>query len=79
MDAQQEYFAPLGRLVLPGGPKAVEQIARALRCHRQLLADAFSVRGWRVWHILGDRCEEHRLPSFARVSGGGILYPARAS
>jgi nicotinamidase-related amidase len=30
IDAQQEYFAPLGKLVLPAGPAAVERIARAL-------------------------------------------------
>jgi nicotinamidase-related amidase len=30
IDAQQEYFAPLGKVVLPDGPAAVTQIARAL-------------------------------------------------
>ena len=30
IDAQQEYFAPLGKVVLPGGPAAVARIARAL-------------------------------------------------
>ena len=30
IDAQQEYFAPLGKVVLPGGPAAVASIARAL-------------------------------------------------
>ena len=30
IDAQQEYFAPLGKVVLPGGPAAVKRIARAL-------------------------------------------------
>ena len=46
------------------------------RCHRQLLADAFLVRGWAVRHILEDRCEEHRLPPFAKPQGERILYPA---
>jgi uncharacterized protein (DUF488 family) len=46
------------------------------RCHRQLLADAFLVRGWSVRHIFEDRCEEHELPPFARRSGTRILYPA---
>ena len=45
------------------------------RCHRQLLADAFVVRGWTARHILEDRCEEHQLPSFARVDGTRVLYP----
>lgn len=48
------------------------------RCHRQLLADAFLVRGWPVRHILDDRCEEHRLPPFARASGSRLLYPGEA-
>ncbi len=48
------------------------------RCHRQLLADAFTVRGWTVRHILDDRCEEHRLPPFARPDGARIVYPAEA-
>jgi nicotinamidase-related amidase len=34
IDAQQEYFAPLGKVVLPGGPAAVKNIARVLRWAR---------------------------------------------
>jgi nicotinamidase-related amidase len=30
IDAQQEYFAPVGKVVLPDGPTAVKGIARAL-------------------------------------------------
>jgi nicotinamidase-related amidase len=30
IDAQQEYFAPIGKVVLPDAPGAVKQIARAL-------------------------------------------------
>ncbi len=30
IDAQQEYFAPAGKVVLPGGPAAVKKIAEAL-------------------------------------------------
>jgi nicotinamidase-related amidase len=30
IDVQQEYFAPVGRVVLPDGPMAVRQVARAL-------------------------------------------------
>lgn len=47
------------------------------RCHRQLLADAFTVRGWSVRHILDDGCAEHRLPPFAEPDGVRILYPKR--
>jgi uncharacterized protein (DUF488 family) len=45
------------------------------RCHRQLLADAFTVRGFPVRHILERGCEEHRLTLFARPSGTRIVYP----
>jgi len=44
------------------------------RCHRQLLADAFLVRGWNVRHILDDGCHEHKLPPFARTEGKLIYY-----
>ncbi len=44
------------------------------RCHRQLLADAFLVRGWSVRHIMDDGCHEHRLPEFAEFHGTRILY-----
>ena len=44
------------------------------RCHRQLLADAFLVRGWKVRHILDDRCHGHQLPPFAKPEGTRIYY-----
>ena len=44
------------------------------RCHRQLLADAFIVRGWNVCDIIDDRDHEHELPTFARVEGTRIYY-----
>jgi hypothetical protein len=67
--SEVERLAAEGRIAL--------MCAEALpeRCHRQLLADAFTVRGWPVRHILDDGCAEHRLPSFARPSGTRILYP----
>jgi uncharacterized protein (DUF488 family) len=44
------------------------------RCHRQLLADAFLVRGWKVGHIFDDGCREHKLPAIARIEGKLIYY-----
>jgi uncharacterized protein (DUF488 family) len=44
------------------------------RCHRQLLADAFSIRGWNVRHIMDNGCHEHKLPPFARPTGLRIYY-----
>jgi uncharacterized protein (DUF488 family) len=45
------------------------------RCHRQLLADAFLVRGWKVRHIMDTGCQEHKLPDFAKPDGMRIYYP----
>jgi len=44
------------------------------RCHRQLIADAFLVRGWSVRHIREHGCHEHKLPPFARPAGSNIIY-----
>jgi uncharacterized protein (DUF488 family) len=44
------------------------------RCHRQLLADAFLVRDWRVRHIMDKGCHEHKLPPFARTENAQIIY-----
>ena len=56
------------------------------RCHRQLLADAATVRGAEVVHLLGRdrlgraRSEVHRLHPAARVEDGRVQYPpAQAS
>ena len=46
------------------------------RCHRQLLADAFFVRGLSVRHIMDYGCHEHKLPAFAIPRGTEISYPA---
>jgi uncharacterized protein (DUF488 family) len=47
-----------------------------VRCHRRLIADALSVRGWRVLH-LGARGElkQHELAEFAAVDGDRVTYP----
>jgi uncharacterized protein (DUF488 family) len=44
------------------------------RCHRQLLADAFTVRGWAVRHVMDSGCQAHALPEFAEVNGKQIIY-----
>lgn len=47
------------------------------RCHRSMIADALTIRGIRVQHILsGKRSSTHSLTSFARVRGDAITYPA---
>jgi uncharacterized protein (DUF488 family) len=45
------------------------------RCHRRLIADALSARGWRVVHVLPDgRRADHELPGFATVAAGRLSY-----
>ncbi len=47
------------------------------RCHRRLIADALTVRGWRVLHLgLGSAPVEHELTSFAvRGADFALTYP----
>ncbi|MGC8640182.1 MAG: DUF488 family protein [Isosphaeraceae bacterium] len=50
------------------------------RCHRWLIADALLVRGLRVEHIMsGIHCQNHVVPSWARVKGTDITYPLEPS
>jgi hypothetical protein len=54
----------------------------SFRCHRSLISDAASVRGWRVLHITlpGRIPTPHKLTKFAVVEGDGadvrVIYPA---
>lgn len=46
------------------------------RCHRSLVADALTVRGHPVEHIMTPaRANPHKLTPFARVRGKRITYP----
>jgi uncharacterized protein (DUF488 family) len=46
------------------------------RCHRSLIADALTVRGIAVEHILGAAgTEPHTLTPLARVEGTKVTYP----
>lgn len=48
------------------------------RCHRWLISDALTARGWEVRHILSEnRADRHRMHEAARVlADGRIIYPA---
>ncbi|MGH2448221.1 MAG: DUF488 family protein [Chloroflexota bacterium] len=47
------------------------------RCHRSLIADAISARGFPVSHIMSPaRANPHTLTAFARVEDGRVTYPA---
>ena len=46
------------------------------RCHRSLIADALSVRGIQVQHILSSTSSQsHKITPWARVDGTNITYP----
>ena len=66
-----------GLVQLAGRRRIAVMCAEAVpwRCHRQLLADAFTVRAFTVRHILDSGCETHHLPPFARPDGTRIMYP----
>lgn len=69
IDAQQEYFAPLGTMVLPGGPAAVGRIGRLLGWARRA--------GVPVFHIV----HESRRPgatTFVKGSPGAAIHPEAA-
>jgi uncharacterized protein (DUF488 family) len=74
----QEEFARIMKEmeIIAGERRAALMCAEAVpwRCHRQLLADAFLVRGWNVRHIMDDGCHEHQLTKFAVPQGTRIYY-----
>jgi uncharacterized protein (DUF488 family) len=74
-----EFAAGLQRLLkLAKGKRSTLMCAEAVpwRCHRSLIADALTIRGIRVQHILsGKRCQPHSLTPFGRVRGRTITYP----
>ena len=50
------------------------------RCHRSLIADALTVRGHAVKHIMTlTRANLHKLTPFAHVRGKQITYPPNKS
>jgi uncharacterized protein (DUF488 family) len=48
-------------------------------CHRRMLSDLLTVRGWEVTHLLAaGKSEPHRLWEVARVVDRGLIYDAGA-
>jgi uncharacterized protein (DUF488 family) len=47
------------------------------RCHRRLIADDFTARGWQVLHIMAPgKLQPHALNADARMLGDVLRYPA---
>lgn len=77
--ATEEFGGELATLLAAAeeAPSAV-MCAEAVpwRCHRSLVADAATVRGVLVEHIMSpERRQRHKLTPFARVEGSRITYP----
>lgn len=74
-----EFAAALDELIALGQERPLAfMCAEALpfRCHRSLIADALTARGFLVCHIMGPRrAEAHKLTEFARVDGKRVTYP----
>jgi uncharacterized protein (DUF488 family) len=75
----REFAAALARLEKYAAHKICAiMCAEAVpwRCHRSLIADALTVRGHAVEHIMTPtRRDAHKLTSFARVRGKRVTYP----
>lgn len=47
------------------------------KCHRSLVADALTARGWEVRDVISaGEARPHRLPKFARREGDRVIYDA---
>ena len=77
--ASQEFGAGLAELEeLAREQRVAVMCAEAwwVRCHRRLIADALSARGWHVLHLESNaRLSEHELTDFAVVEDGVVTYP----
>jgi uncharacterized protein (DUF488 family) len=81
--ASTEFARGLDRLeALARERRTAIMCAEALwwRCHRRLVADSLTVRGWHVVHIAADgSTTPHALTEFAVVEGGRVSYPPAQS
>jgi uncharacterized protein (DUF488 family) len=73
-----EFAAALEKLIeLSGDSRVALMCSEAVpwRCHRSLIADALSVRGIPVEHIMtASSLRPHALTPFAKVDGDKIIY-----
>ena len=50
------------------------------RCHRSLIADALTLKKWKVFHIQSKKTlKPHKRTSFLKVRKGQITYPSLTS
>ena len=75
----EEFWKALEELTVygQGGPTAI-MCAEAVpwRCHRSLISDALTVRGWEVRHIISvQTTSAHALTVFAKTDDTRLTYP----
>jgi uncharacterized protein (DUF488 family) len=79
--ASEQFEAGLGMLEdLARDRRTAAMCAEAdwTRCHRRLLSDVLTVRGWLVLHLgPTGSYTPHELTEFAVVEGGVVTYPAQ--
>jgi uncharacterized protein (DUF488 family) len=88
-DQFRGYADHMGSEEFAAGLAELEELARQqrvavmcaeawwVRCHRRLIADALTARGWRVLHLESNgRLTKHELTDFAVVEDGIVTYPA---
>ncbi len=77
-----EFESALAALIAAAAHHAVViMCAEAVpwRCHRSLISDALTVRGYPVEHIMSAaQSDPHTITSFAKVEGTSVTYPAGA-
>jgi uncharacterized protein (DUF488 family) len=75
-----EFTAALEHLIALAKEKSTAiMCAEAVpwRCHRSLIADAMTVRGWEIRDIMTPKSAPvHKLPAMARVKGKQLVYVA---
>jgi uncharacterized protein (DUF488 family) len=78
-----EFTAALDHLIeLSRAKRTAIMCAEAVpwRCHRSLVADALTVRGIPVEHIMSEsRRDPHKLTAFAKRTGVRVTYPPEAT
>jgi uncharacterized protein (DUF488 family) len=77
-----EFESALSALIEEAARQAVViMCAEAVpwRCHRSLIADALTARGYPVEHIMSaTKSDPHTITSFANLEGTSVTYPGSA-
>jgi uncharacterized protein (DUF488 family) len=78
--AEPEFALARERLMRMAGERRVSVMcAEAVwwRCHRRLISDDFTARGWQVCHLMAPGKQTlHELNPDARMVDGVLRYPA---